>query len=167
MNKLDFFRVGNRYRYLVDRYIIWTDFNNLKYSVGVESLVCHWCWYGIFLYVVAGVVMTAYFSRLTLLCDWAVPLMWWGMEFSNLSIARECGTGKAFGESAFLETIRRHWCGPKVGTQKENTEHGLEVRKVYKQKLQRIVSNIGSRTSSTLVLLLLLLVCSSVGILLR
>ena len=39
-----FFRVSNRSRYLVDRYIIWTDFNNLKYSVGVESLVRHWCW---------------------------------------------------------------------------------------------------------------------------
>ena len=49
------------------------------------------------------------------------------------------------------------WCGPKVGTQKENMERGLEVRKIYLQKLQRIVSNIGSRTSSTLVLLLLLL----------
>ena len=25
-----------------------------------------------------------------------------------------------------------HFCGgPKVGTQKENTEHGLEVRKIY------------------------------------
>ena len=50
------------------------------------------------------------------------------------------------------------WCGPKVSTQKENTEHGLEVRKIYKQKLLRIVSNIGSCTSSTLVLLLPLLV---------
>ena len=46
-----------------------------------------------------------------------------------------------------------YWCGPKVATQKENTEHGLEVRKIYKQKLQRIVSTIGSRTTSTLVLL--------------
>ena len=52
------------------------------------------------------------------------------------------------------------WCGPKVGTTKENTEHGLEVRKVYHQKLQRVsgsynpvVSNIGSRTTSTPVLL--------------
>ena len=36
-----FFRVSNRSRYLVDRYIIWTNFNNLKYSVGVESLVRH------------------------------------------------------------------------------------------------------------------------------
>ena len=39
----------------------------------------------------------------------------------------------------------------------ENTEHCLEVRKIYQQKLQTIVSNIGSRTSSTSVLLLLLL----------
>ena len=36
-----FFRVSNRSRYLVDHYIIWTDLNNLKYSVGVESLVRH------------------------------------------------------------------------------------------------------------------------------
>ena len=50
-----------------------------------------------------------------------------------------------------------YWYGPKVGTQKENTEHGLEVKKIYQQKLQRVVFNIGSRTSSTLVLLLLLL----------
>ena len=42
-----------------------------------------------------------------------------------------------------------NWCGLKVGTQKENMEHGLEVRKIYLQKLQRIVSNIGSRTSCT------------------
>ena len=39
----------------------------------------------------------------------------------------------------------------------ENTEDGLEVRKIYQQKLQRIVSNIDSRLSSTLVQLLLLL----------
>ena len=38
------FRVSNRSRYLVDHYIVWTDFTNLKYSVGVESLVRHWCW---------------------------------------------------------------------------------------------------------------------------
>ena len=31
------------------------------------------------------------------------------------------------------------WCGPKVGTQKENTEYDLEVRKIYLQKLQRII----------------------------
>ena len=67
----------------------------------------------------------------------------------NLSAAIECGTGKAFSVSAFLESVRHHWCESKVGTQKENTEHGLEVRKIYQQKLQRIVSNIGSRTSST------------------
>ena len=53
--------------------------------------------------------------------------------------------------------ILGYWGGPKVGTQKENTEHGLKVRKIYEQKLQRIVSNIGSRNFSTLVLLLLLL----------
>ena len=44
VNKLDFFCVSNRSRYLVDRYIAWTDLNNLKYSVGVESLVRHGCW---------------------------------------------------------------------------------------------------------------------------
>ena len=43
VNKLAFFffRVSNRSRYLVDHYIIWTDFNNLKYSIGVGSLVRH------------------------------------------------------------------------------------------------------------------------------
>ena len=29
------------------------------------------------------------------------------------------------------EANKKNWCGPKVGTQKENTEHGLEVRKIY------------------------------------
>ena len=52
-------------------------------------------------------------------------------KFSNLSVAIECGTGKAFGVSAFLEPVRHHWCGPKVDTQKENTEHSLEVKKIY------------------------------------
>ena len=46
---------------------------------------------------------------------------------------------------------------PKSVLSKENTEHGLDVRKIYQPKLQRIVSNISSRTSNTLVLLLLLL----------
>ena len=41
VNKLDFFCVSNHSRYLVERYIVWADFNNLKYSVGVESLVHH------------------------------------------------------------------------------------------------------------------------------
>ncbi len=41
VNKLAFCRVSNRSRYLVNRYIVWTDFNNLKYSVGIESLVRH------------------------------------------------------------------------------------------------------------------------------
>ena len=29
-------------------------------------------------------------------------------KFSNLSVAIECGTGKALGVSAFLESVRRH-----------------------------------------------------------
>ena len=28
-------------------------------------------------------------------------------------------------------TTQSKWCEPKVGTQKENREHGLEVRKIY------------------------------------
>ena len=52
--------------------------------------------------------------------------------------------------SVFLCDI---WCGPKVVTQKENTERGLEVRKIYQQKLQRILSSIGSRTTVLLLLL--------------
>ena len=37
---------------------------------------------------------------------------------------------------------RHDWVGdvdPKLVPRKENTEHGLEVRKIYKQKLQRIM----------------------------
>ena len=45
------------------------------------------------------------------------------------------------------ENMEWYWYEPKVRTQKENTEHGLEVWKIYEQKLQRIVSNIGSRTA--------------------
>ena len=42
VNKLAFFfRVSNRSQYLFDHYIVWTDFTNLIYSVGVESLVRH------------------------------------------------------------------------------------------------------------------------------
>ena len=79
--------------------------------------------------------------------------IWCGEDEILKSFCRYwCGTGKAFGVSAFLDSVRHHWCWPKVGTQKENTERGLEVRKIYQQKLQGIVSNIGSRTSSTPVL---------------
>ena len=76
---------------------------------------------GIFLYVAADVLMPAYFFSF----DTAVWLSGSSdvvmTKFSNLSVVIECGTGKAFGVSAFLESVRRHWCGPKVGTQKENT----------------------------------------------
>ena len=59
-------------------------------------------------------------------------VLWRGEDEILESFCRYwCGTGKAVGVSAFHETVRRHWCGPKVGTQKENTEHGLEVRKIY------------------------------------
>ena len=57
----------------------------------------------ILFHVVAGVVMPAYFSRSTLLFSDVVRT-----KFSNISVAIECGTGKAFGVSAFLESVRRH-----------------------------------------------------------
>ena len=50
---------------------------------------------------------------------------------------------------------KRKWCGPKVGTQKENTDTRFRGKKDILTKLQRIVSNIGSRTPVLLLLLLL------------
>ena len=62
----------------------------------------------------------------------AVRVLWCGEDEILKSFCHYWwGTFKAFGVSAFLEIVRRHWRGPKVSTQKENTEHGLEVRKIY------------------------------------
>ena len=34
-------------------------------------------------------------------------------------------------DSACWINVLKNWCGPKVGTQEENMEHGLEVTNIY------------------------------------
>ena len=108
---------------------------------------------GIFLYVVAGVLLPVQF--LVRHCCVIERVLWCSEDEILESFCRySCGTCKAFGVSAFLESVRHHWWGTKVSTQRENMKHGLELRKIYQQKLLRIVSNIGSRTFVLLLLLL-------------
>ena len=92
------------------------------------------------------------FSILTRICYFGIDLLslltviLWRLANSNTREGRNslflfsqwettwhywCGTGKIFGVSAFLKSVCRLWCGPKVGTQKENMEYGSEVRKFY------------------------------------